>query len=120
MRGFVALTLVTHGLAYLSSPEPGVLGLVAAPLAFSAAACLLIGFLTPLVAVVTCVGAMVLFCFNHHLSTGSDIGLVVLAAAIALLGPGAFSIDSRLFGRREIQIPHATREPTSLINFRDS
>jgi len=30
---------------------------------------------------------------------------VILAAAIALLGPGAFSLDARLFGRREIVIP---------------
>ena len=28
------------------------------------------------------------------------------AAAIMLLGPGALSVDARLFGRREIVIPH--------------
>jgi uncharacterized membrane protein YphA (DoxX/SURF4 family) len=84
---------------------------VAASLAFIAAICLLIGFLTPLVAVVTCIGAVALIVFNLPFSTGSLSGVIVLAAAIALLGPGAFSIDSRLFGRREILIPHATREP---------
>ena len=31
--------------------------------------------------------------------------VVVDAAALALLGPGALSIDARLFGRREITIP---------------
>ena len=31
------------------------------------------------------------------------------AAALALLGPGAFSIDARLFGRREIFIPAVDR-----------
>jgi uncharacterized membrane protein YphA (DoxX/SURF4 family) len=31
--------------------------------------------------------------------------MLVIAVAIALLGPGAFSFDSRLFGRREIIIP---------------
>jgi hypothetical protein len=30
---------------------------------------------------------------------------------IALLGPGAFSIDARMFGRREILITHASRSP---------
>jgi len=30
--------------------------------------------------------------------------LAVMAAALSLLGPGAFSMDSRLFGRREIII----------------
>ena len=33
-------------------------------------------------------------------------GVIILAAAIALLGPGAFSVDARLFGRREILIPN--------------
>jgi len=30
------------------------------------------------------------------------------AVSVALLGPGAFSLDSRLFGRREIIIPDTT------------
>jgi hypothetical protein len=54
---------------------------------------------------------MALIISDLPFSTGSLFGLMVLATAIALLGPGAFSIDSRLFGRREILIPHATREP---------
>jgi hypothetical protein len=29
------------------------------------------------------------------------------------LGPGAFSLDARLFGRREIIIPPAPRRPES-------
>jgi hypothetical protein len=28
---------------------------------------------------------------------------------VALLGPGAFSVDARLFGRREIVVPRAAR-----------
>jgi len=35
--------------------------------------------------------------------------LIVDAAALALLGPGALSLDARLFGRREIIIPHDPR-----------
>ena len=41
---------------------------------------------------------------------GTDLGRALarltLAAAIALLGPGAFSVDARLFGHREILIQH--------------
>jgi hypothetical protein len=40
----------------------------------------------------------------HFDSVAAVIGLAA-AAALALLGPGAFSIDARLFGRREIFIP---------------
>jgi len=37
--------------------------------------------------------------------------MLVLALGIALLGPGAFSVDGHLFGRREIVIPPRQREP---------
>ena len=34
---------------------------------------------------------------------------VAVAASLTLLGPGAYSLDSRLFGREEIRIPPRTR-----------
>jgi uncharacterized membrane protein YphA (DoxX/SURF4 family) len=33
--------------------------------------------------------------------------LIVMAAAVALVGPGGYSLDARLFGRREIVVPRA-------------
>jgi uncharacterized membrane protein YphA (DoxX/SURF4 family) len=39
--------------------------------------------------------------------------VVVLGVAIALLGPGALSLDFRLFGRREIIIPRDSSFPTA-------
>jgi hypothetical protein len=39
--------------------------------------------------------------------------MTVAAVALALLGPGAFSLDGRLFGRREIVIPPSSRKPES-------
>jgi hypothetical protein len=44
-------------------------------------------------------------------SLAQVIDLVVLLTVIALLGPGAFSIDARMFGRREILIPNPSRSP---------
>jgi uncharacterized membrane protein YphA (DoxX/SURF4 family) len=35
----------------------------------------------------------------------------VVATALVCLGPGAFSVDARLFGRREIIIPKTTANP---------
>jgi hypothetical protein len=34
------------------------------------------------------------------------------AVALAMLGPGAHSVDARLFGRREIIIPDCRRRPS--------
>jgi uncharacterized membrane protein YphA (DoxX/SURF4 family) len=39
--------------------------------------------------------------------------LCVISIALVLLGPGAFSLDARLFGRREIIIPQSFRPPSS-------
>ena len=61
---------------------------------------LLIGFLTPFlsaVAVALVIGHMII---NPQAS--SVIGVIAIANSIALglLGPGAYSLDSKLFGRR--------------------
>jgi uncharacterized membrane protein YphA (DoxX/SURF4 family) len=36
---------------------------------------------------------------------------VVMAAAVVFLGPGAYSLDARMFGRRKILIPNVPRPP---------
>ena len=43
-----------------------------------------------------------IFVFDARLSL---ILLMAMTVAIFLLGPGAYSLDARLFGRREIIIP---------------
>ena len=74
-------------------------------LVLAGATLLLLGFMTPIVAVVTgLISLAVAFSNFEHLE------LVVLAGVIALLGPGALSIDARLFGRREVLIPRRTSE----------
>lgn len=35
----------------------------------------------------------------------------VIATALVCLGPGAFSVDARLFGRREVIIPKTSANP---------
>lgn len=44
------------------------------------------------------------------LVSGQALGLLaVMGVTVALLGPGAYSVDARLFGRREIVVPRAPR-----------
>lgn len=42
---------------------------------------------------------------------GITIEATVVVIAIALIGPGAFSLDAKMFGRREIRIPAAPHPP---------
>ena len=93
LRAFIALTLVTADLNL-----PGWLFAVF----LAGGACVLIGFLTPIAAVLIGAGAVAFAIFFD--SSYTVVVLITLAAAIALLGPGAFSVDARLFGRREIRI----------------
>jgi uncharacterized membrane protein YphA (DoxX/SURF4 family) len=56
--------------------------------------------------------------FSLPAANQPEIGLMtmfvaVVAATVILLGPGAFSLDARLFGRREIIIPGASHSPHS-------
>ena len=79
-------------------------------------AALIGGFLTPLAGflVSLCVLGIAVSWFpapptGLHNARLLAPGTITTAVALALLGPGAFSIDGRLFGRREIVIPPSTR-----------
>ena len=82
----------------------------------AAGAALLIGVVTPVAGVVIGLGVVGIGfsllaapmpnLFDEKLSA---ILAAIMAAAIVFLGPGAFSVDARLFGRREIIIPPRSR-----------
>jgi len=70
---------------------------------------ILLGFLTPLAAAALLAGGVIVaaLIFANVLQNSASIVVfgIVLSAAVMLLGPGAFSLDARFFGRREIVIP---------------
>ena len=89
-------------------------------LAIACGISLLIGFLTPFACFVVNLGGICImlswFAEPVLRSFGNGLSLffvVITSSALVLLGPGAFSFDARLFGRREIIIPHAPRQPKS-------
>jgi hypothetical protein len=66
---------------------------------------LLVGYLTPVLAV----ASLALLCFllsRIGLDGAAWTAVAALdALALALLGPGSYSLDARLFGRRVVVIP---------------
>jgi uncharacterized membrane protein YphA (DoxX/SURF4 family) len=73
-----------------------------------------VGFLTPAASAAATVGYLLIGVWpslmteaNNHISTLAAFNLAAISAALVLLGPGAFSLDARLFGRREIIIPES-------------
>jgi uncharacterized membrane protein YphA (DoxX/SURF4 family) len=95
--------LLAQTAAYTSTTKLTALGWILVTLSVISAACLLVGLMTPVMAIVVTFGAAALAVSGlFHFS----VGLIVLAIAVALLGPGAFSLDARMFGRREILLPN--------------
>jgi len=84
----------------LPAPGPVVLQLAAAV----AAALLLVGSWTPVAGVLMAVAELCL-ALSHPTDPWIHIRLGALAAALAMLGPGAWSVDAHRFGRKRIQIP---------------
>ena len=105
LRVLVGVTLVVETLAYAQATPLTLSNGAAATLVLIIASCLLVGFLTPISAILTGLGAISLSVSGTFESNQTSLNLIVLATAIGLLGPGAFSIDARMFGRREISIP---------------
>ena len=109
--------MATQGVVYLSNWNSQTFknfGL--GTLCLASGICLVAGLLTPVASTLTVLCSMGLalswlplpahYFFSEHFAI---VNTIAMAIAIAVLGPGAFSLDSRMFGRREIVIPPSVR-----------
>ena len=120
MRLTVGLSAIVQGAYAFIGSHSLILGSVIGSLEILVGAALLIGFLTPIAGASASLGNLgTAFTWsltsggNAHDKTFAALYLTVISIAITLLGPGAFSLDARLFGRREIIIPEPSRPPFS-------
>ena len=112
LRAVFGLAILVEGGFYIHEPDPAPALWFIGLSAFTAGGLLLIGFLTPIAGAVVAAGgvgvalSLLPACtpslFDSRISL--VFGLTMLLAIMGL-GPGAFSVDARVFGRREIIIP---------------
>lgn len=119
LRAAVGLSLALQGIAGLAGGNRGAWTWTVSLAALATGVSLLIGFLTPVtggLAALAILGGLLSLLPPAALDlpggAPGTIYLAVMAIAVLLLGPGAFSIDARLFGRREVVIPRASRPPS--------
>jgi len=121
LRVAIGLAAAAGGVFYFSGPfgsssGKSILGVVL----ILGGVLLAAGFLTPLAGLLIgiCFLGIALSWFPAPAWILHDVklmasGMIISTIALALLGPGAFSLDGRLFGRREIVIPPSSRTPKS-------
>ena len=111
LRGTVGITVAMQAWFAVGSTNIDRVGVLPAAALVVCGAALTLGILTRVCSTLVGLGyALVLFrpfdgAVLPRLDGAAAVVGLAAAAALALLGPGAFSIDARLFGRREIFIP---------------
>lgn len=75
------------------------------PGAMVIAVLLCIGYLTPVAAVLALVLHVLIWWGLDSFSTAAVLVVVLDVAALALLGPGSYSVDAYRFGRRVLVLP---------------
>ena len=112
LRAVFGLVILIQGGFYIGEPSATPASWLMGLSAFVVGGLLIIGFWTPFMAGIVAAGALgiavsllpgsVPTLFDSKVSL--ILALTILFTIVAL-GPGAFSVDARLFGRREIIIP---------------
>jgi len=106
LRLVTAAALIYSGISSIRE-EAAPLTVALQVISIAAAVLLLVGLFTPLVGVLAA-AAKVWIAISQFSSHSPDpwltLAQAILAAALAMIGPGAWSIDARRFGRKHIHL----------------
>lgn len=111
LRAAIGTKLMIEASACMVEPQSLKLGVwLLAALGLGIGTSFLVGFLTQLIAGISALAGAAVYLWHPSWASGPlSFETIVIALAIALLGPGAISLDAYLFGRRKIVIPPVTR-----------
>ncbi len=101
------MTLVYAGISGLLLNASGTLGWLQQLTASAGGAFLLVGLWTPVIGVIVALGeasTAFMASADSRDAIWAHSFVAVLALSMAMLGPGAWSIDARLFGRKRFDI----------------
>jgi uncharacterized membrane protein YphA (DoxX/SURF4 family) len=118
LRAVFGIALLFEGRLYIGDVNAIPAAWLVGVSALAGGALLLIGFLTPIIGGVVALGflgvalSVVPACTTNIFNT-RPAGIFALTMLVTLIGvgPGRFSIDARVFGRREIIIPPPITRP---------
>jgi putative oxidoreductase len=103
LRLTLGIGLIADAIASLHGPELS--QLIPAAIETLTGLLIVIGLWTPITGIVACLFQLALIVMAHQMSEPLLLRAAV-GLSLALLGPGAWSVDARLFGRRRVEIKH--------------
>ena len=110
VRVTVAAMLLVDGSSYAAPQSIG-----CAIGSSGAAGCLVIGILTPYAAAFAGCLEFWRLCTRDNVDLFHLIAAIVVTLALGVLGPGAYSVDNKIFGRRLVNLPHGSEGNSSDI-----
>jgi uncharacterized membrane protein YphA (DoxX/SURF4 family) len=112
LRLGVGIALISLGISGLLAALGGPIAVARDLVAAAGGILLLAGLWTPMAGAVIVIDELWI-AFSQHFSQQGDqwihVLMAVLGGGVAMLGPGAWSIDARLFGRKRFDIGARTR-----------
>jgi Predicted membrane protein len=117
LRVCLGIALICFGIAGLSGKPSESITLAPDLIAFGGGIFLLVGLWTPVIGTAIALNevwiALLLYSLRRE-DTWIHVFLGVLSVSLAMLGPGAWSIDARLFGRKRFDIDRTRGRRPSL------